>query len=74
MVLSFAASMRPVPRLAWLVVLLAAMLSVGLFEATPHTGFPLFALLAALLPLQLAALLFTVVARQPARLRPPASG
>ena len=68
-----------------LVLVLAAMTSAGLFAAMPHQGLPLFALLASLLPLQLAAVLWVVARPQrgravraaappTARWTPPASG
>ncbi|MGB5135722.1 MAG: hypothetical protein WBN89_11165 [Prochlorococcaceae cyanobacterium] len=75
------------PRLPVLVLLGAAVLSTGLMGAHPAEGLqlPLAAVLAALLPLQLAALFYAVRRRQdwpglraaerPAPdLRPPASG
>jgi len=75
------------PRLVGpgLLLSLAAMTSTGLFAAMPHEGLPLFALMATLLPLQLAALLYVVArpprlrvlraaAPRPERWKPPASG
>jgi len=75
------------PLLPVFVLLGAAVLSTGLMEAHPAEGLqlPLAAVMAALLPLQLAALFYVVRRRQgwpglraaerPApRLRPPASG
>ena len=63
-----------------LLLLVAGMVSVGVWGAMPHDGFHPFALLTALLPLQLAAMFWciqaspTAAARPPAGLRPPASG
>ena len=48
---------------AQLVLLLAALTSVGLFAAVPHDGWALPGVLAALLPLQLAALFWLVPRR-----------
>ena len=51
------------PKLmAWLLLLLAALTSAGVFATVPQTGLPLAAVLAALLPLQLAAVFWLVVA------------
>ena len=63
-----------------LLLLVAGMVSVGVWGAAPHDGLHPFALLAALLPVQLAALLWcvqassTAVARPPSELKPPANG
>ena len=58
----------------------AGAVSVGVWGAAPHDGLHPFALLAALLPVQLAALFWciqaspTAVVRPPSGLRPPTSG
>lgn len=64
---------------AWLLLVLAALTSAGVFASVPHQGLPLVAVMAALLPLQLAALFWvvqgapTTAARRPPVLRPRAS-
>ena len=64
---------------AWLLLMLAALTSAGVFATVPHQGLPLVAVLAALLPLQLAALFWvavrapTAVEHRPPALRPQAS-
>jgi hypothetical protein len=68
------------PPLLRLMLVLAAMASCGVFAAVPSEGWHPLAVLASLLPLQLAALLWVfsqaptaAAARPPAGLKPPAS-
>ena len=71
---------RSLNRLPALLLLVAGAVSVGAWGSMPHEGFHPFALLTALLPLQLAAVFWciqassTAVARPPSGLRPPTSG
>ncbi len=68
------------PPLLRLMLVLAAMASCGVFAAVPSEGLHPLAVLASLLPLQLAALLWALsrmptatAVRPPAELMPPAS-
>ena len=62
-------------RLPGLILLGAAGISVGAFGSIPQDGsLHLFALLASLLPLQLAALYWATAAAPPPGSRPPANG
>lgn len=71
---------RSANRLPVLLLMVAGAVSVGVWGSLPHGGFHPFALLTALLPLQLAAVFwcaqapFTAAARRPSGLKPPASG
>ena len=59
---------------AWLLLVLAALTSAGVFATVPHQGLPLVAVMASLLPLQLAALFWVAVRAAPTAVehRPPA--
>lgn len=67
--------MRSSRRLTLLPLAGAAVLSVAAFGAIPSEGgLPLLAVLASLLPLQLAALFWATAAAPPPGSKPPASG